>query len=493
MGGSRYARRKSVQQLMEGAGESTLDRVLGPWHLIALGVGAIIGAGIFVITGTAAAQYAGPGIMLSFVIGAIACGFVGLCYAEFASLIPIAGSAYTYAYATLGELIAWLIGWDLVLEYAMVGATVSVGWSGYAVSLLRDLGLPIPAQLTASPGTLVALADGTKVSAWFNVPALLVVAALTALLIVGVRESTRFNVVIVAVKVTVVLIFIAAGVAHVVAAHWRPFIPENTGQFGHFGLSGVLRGAAVVFFAYIGFDAVSTAAQEAKNPQRHMPIGILGSLIICTIFYMAVAAVLTGLVPYLQLNVPDPIAVGIDVIGVPWLAVLVKVGALTGLTSVILVFLYGQSRIFFTMANDGLLPSAFQTVHPRFRTPYRGQLILGLVVGIVGGLVPIGILGELVSIGTLFAFVVVCVAILYLRRTQPALKRPFRCPWVPLVPIAGIVCCLFLMIGLPLDTWARLVVWLAIGLAIYFVYGRSHSKLAAPQAMPTLKRVSRSA
>jgi len=482
MDGSGYTRRKSVQQLMQGAGESTLDRALGPWHLIALGVGAIIGAGIFVITGTAAAQYAGPGIMLSFVIGAIACGFVGLCYAEFASLIPIAGSAYTYAYATLGELIAWLIGWDLILEYAMVGATVSVGWSGYAVSLMRDLGLPLPAQLTASPGKLVALADGTQVSAWFNLPAFLVVAGLTALLIVGVRESTRFNVAIVAVKVTVVLVFIVAGAAYVVTANWHPFIPRNTGQFGQFGLSGVLRGASVVFFAYIGFDAVSTAAQEAKNPQRDMPIGILGSLIICTTFYMAVAAVLTGLVPYQQLNVPDPIAVGIDVIGAPWLAFLVKFGALTGLTSVILVFLYGQSRIFLTMSNDGLLPSAFQTVHPRFRTPYRGQLILGLVVGIVGGLVPIGILGELVSIGTLFAFVVVCAAILYLRRTQPGLKRPFRCPWVPLVPIGGIVSCVFLMIGLPLDTWARLVIWLVIGLGIYFGYGRSHSTLAAPRA-----------
>ena len=484
MEGSRYTRRKSVQELMQGAGESPLDRALGPWHLMALGVGAIIGAGIFVITGTAAAQYAGPGIMLSFVLGAIACGFVGLCYAEFASLIPIAGSAYTYAYATLGELIAWLIAWDLILEYATVGATVSVGWSGYAVSLLRDLGLALPAQLTASPGTLVALADGTQVSAWFNLPAFLVVAGLTALLIVGVRESTRFNVAIVAVKVTVVLVFIAVGARYVVAANWQPFIPENTGQFGQFGLSGVLRGASVVFFAYIGFDAVSTAAQEAKNPQRDMPIGILGSLIVCTIFYMAVAAVLTGLVPYSQLNVPDPIAVGIDVIGVPWLAILIKVGALTGLTSVILVFLYGQSRIFFTMSKDGLLPAVFQTVHPRFRTPYLGQLILGLVVGIVGGLVPIAILGELVSIGTLFAFIVVSAAVLYLRRTQPDLKRPFRCPLVPLVPIGGIVCCLFLMIGLPLATWARLVIWLVIGLAIYFGYGRWHSTRAAPRVVP---------
>ena len=477
MSESRYLARKSVHDLMEEGESQVLNRALGPWNLIALGIGAIIGAGIFVITGTAAAQYAGPGIMLSFVLGAVACAFVGLCYAEFATLIPVAGSAYTYAYATLGELIAWMIGWDLILEYAMVGATVSVGWSGYLVSLLRDFGIQLPAVLTASPGTMIVLADGTQVHAWFNLPAFLVVAALTLLLIVGVRESARFNVVIVAVKVAVVLVFIVAGAGFVVTANWHPFIPENTGEFGHFGWTGVLRGAAVVFFAYIGFDAVSTAAQEAKNPQHDMPIGILGSLIICTLLYMAVAAVLTGMVPYPQLNVPDPIARGIDVIGVPWLAVLVKIGALMGLTSVILVFLYGQSRIFFTMSRDGLLPPVFRALHSRFRTPYLGHLLVGLAVGVIGGLVPISILGELVSIGTLFAFVVVCAAVLYLRRTQPHLKRPFRCPLVPVVPILGILSCLFLMIGLPLDTWLRLVVWLAIGLVIYFVYGRWHSTL----------------
>ena len=474
---SRYTARKSVQELQGEAAGHTLRRALGLWDLIALGIGAIIGAGIFVITGTAAAQYAGAGIMLSFVLGAIACGFVGLCYAEFATLIPISGSAYTYAYATLGELVAWIIGWDLILEYAMVGATVSVGWSGYIVSLLRNFGLHIPAQLTASPGALVQLADGAQATAWFNLPAFLVIVALTLLLIIGVRESARFNTAIVAIKVTVVLVFIAAGAGFVVTANWHPFIPENTGQFGHFGWSGILRGAAVVFFAYIGFDAVSTAAQEARNPQHDMPIGIMGSLVICTILYIAVAAVLTGLVPYPQLNVPDPIAVGIDVIGVPWLAILVKIGALMGLTSVILVFLYGQSRIFFTMSGDGLLPPVFRTLHPRFRTPYVGHLLLGLAVGIVGGLVPISILGELVSIGTLFAFVVVCAAVLYLRKAQPELRRPFRCPWVPVVPIGGILCCLFLMIGLPWDTWVRLIVWLAIGLVIYFTYGRWHSAL----------------
>lgn len=476
---SPYLARKPVHDLVRTSGESGgLNRTLGPWNLLALGVGAIIGAGIFVITGTAAAQYAGPAIMLSFVLGAIACGFVGLCYTEFATLIPVSGSAYTYAYATLGELIAWIIGWDLILEYAMVAATVSVGWSGYLTSLLADLGLHLPATLTASPGTLVTGADGSQVSAIFNLPAFAIVALLSILLILGVRESARVNVAIVVIKVGVVLVFIAAGAAFVVTANWQPFIPENTGTFGEFGWTGIVRGAAVVFFAYIGFDAVSTAAQEAKNPQRHMPIGILGSLVACTLLYMAVAAVLTGLVPYPQLNVPDPIAKGIDVIGVPWLAVVVKVGALLGLTSVILVFLYGQSRIFFTMAGDGLLPPVFRKVHERFRTPYLGHVILGLAVGIVGGLVPIGILGELVSIGTLFAFVVVCAGIIYLRRAQPDLARPFRCPAVPWIPAAGIGSCLFLMIGLPYDTWLRLVAWLALGFAIYFGYSRRHSKLA---------------
>ncbi|MBL8661039.1 MAG: amino acid permease [Rhodospirillales bacterium] len=471
--------RKPVHDLVRSGGEGGgLERTLGPWNLLALGIGAIIGAGIFVITGTAAAQYAGPAIMLSFVLGAIACAFVGMCYTEFATLIPISGSAYTYAYATLGELIAWIIGWDLILEYAMVGATVSVGWSGYIVSLLGDLGIHLPPSLTAAPGSVVQAADGSRVTAVFNLPAFAIVAALSALLIIGVKESSRFNVLIVVIKVGVVLVFIAAGVSFVVTANWHPFIPDNTGTFGQFGWTGILRGAAVVFFAYIGFDAVSTAAQEAKNPQRHMPIGILGSLIICTLLYMAVAAVLTGLVPYPQLNVPDPIAKGIDVIGVPWLAVLVKIGALLGLTSVILVFLYGQSRIFFTMAGDGLLPPAFRVVHARFHTPYLGHLILGLAVGVVGGLVPIGILGELVSIGTLFAFVVVCAGIIYLRRAQPDLPRPFRCPAVPWVPAAGIASCVFLMIGLPFDTWLRLVVWLAIGFAIYFGYSRRHSTLA---------------
>ncbi|MDZ3836407.1 MAG: amino acid permease [Rhodospirillales bacterium] len=484
---SRLMVRKPVDQLIhskeEGADGVTMHRLLGPWHLTALGVGAIIGAGIFVITGTAAAQYAGPGIMLSFLLGAIACGFVGLCYAEFASLIPVSGSAYTYAYATLGEFVAWIIGWDLILEYAMVSSTVAVGWSGYFVSLLGNMGITLPAQMTAAPGTAVTLADGSQVAAWFNLPAFAIVAVISALLILGVRESARFNNIIVALKVAVILVFLVAGVGYVSTANWVPFVPENAGAFGEFGWSGILRGAAVVFFAYIGFDAVSTAAQEARHPQRDMPIGILGSLVICSLLYVAVAAVLLGIVPYPQLNVADPIARGIDVIGMPWLAIIVKIGALMGLTSVILVFLYGQSRIFFRMSEDGLLPPALRVLHPRTRTPYLGHVVIGALVAVVAGLVPISILGELVSIGTLFAFIIVCAAILYLRRTRPDLPRPFRCPAVPLVPILGIACCLFLMIGLPLDTWLRLIAWLAVGLVIYFGYGMSRSVLA-PQPRP---------
>jgi APA family basic amino acid/polyamine antiporter len=484
---SRLMVRKPVDQLLhsreEGDGHVTMHRLLGAGHLMALGVGAIIGAGIFVITGTAAAQYAGPGIMLAFLLGAIACGFVGLCYAEFASMIPVAGSAYTYAYATLGEFVAWIIGWDLILEYAMVSSTVAVGWSGYFTSLLGNIGIVLPAQFTAATGTAVTLADGSQATAWFNVPAFGIVAIISALLIMGVRESARINNIIVALKVAVILMFLVVGIGYVSTANWVPFIPENTGTFGEFGLSGILRGAAVVFFAYIGFDAVSTAAQEARRPQRDMPIGILGSLVVCTLLYVAVAAVLLGIVPYPQLNVPDPIARGIDVIGMPWLAIIVKVGALMGLTSVILVFLYGQSRKFFRMSEDGLLPNVLRVLHPRTRTPYLGHIIIGVLVAIVAGMVPISILGELVSIGTLFAFVIVCAAVIYLRRARPDLPRPFRCPAVPLVPLLGIACCLALMVGLPLDTWLRLFVWLALGLVIYFAYGMSRSALA-PHARP---------
>ena len=466
--------RKSVDDILEsGEGEQQLSKSLGALSITAMGIGAIIGAGIFVLTGTAAAQYAGPGIMLSFVLGCIACAFVGLCYSEMAALIPVAGSSYTYTYATLGEFFAWLIGWDLILEYAMGAATVAVGWSGYVTSILKDVGIVIPAQFTHAPGTPI---DGGG-TALFNLPAVLIVALITILLMRGTKESARFNNIMVAVKLTVVVAFIALGWGHVNTANWRPLMPDNDGTFGHFGASGILRGAGVVFFAFIGFDAVSTAAQEARRPQKDMPIGILGSLAVCTILYVLVAAVLTGLVPYKDLNVPDPIAKGVDVIGIGWFAILIKLGALTGLTTVILVLLYGQSRIFFTMAQDGLLPKMFSHVHPTYQTPYRSQALIGAMVALVAALVPINILGEMVSIGTLAAFILVCGSVIYLRRTDRHMKRPFRAPAVPVVPILGILFCLLLMIGLPLDTWLRLVIWMAIGLVIYFFYGRKHSVL----------------
>ncbi|SDN88961.1 amino acid/polyamine/organocation transporter, APC superfamily [Methylobacterium phyllostachyos] len=466
--------RKSVDSILEsGEGEQQLSKTLGALSITAMGIGAIIGAGIFVLTGTAAAQYAGPGIMLSFVLGGIACAFVGLCYSEMAALIPVAGSSYTYTYATLGEFFAWLIGWDLILEYAMGAATVAVGWSGYVTSILKDVGIVIPAQFAHAPGTPI---DGGG-TALFNLPAVLIVALITLLLMRGTKESARFNNIMVAVKLTVVVAFIALGWGHVNTANWHPLIPDNDGTFGHYGYSGILRGAGVVFFAFIGFDAVSTAAQEARRPQKDMPIGILGSLAVCTILYVLVAAVLTGLVPYKELNVPDPIAKGVDVIGIGWFSLLIKLGALTGLTTVILVLLYGQSRIFFTMAQDGLLPKTFSHVHPTYQTPYRSQALIGIAVALVAALVPINILGEMVSIGTLAAFILVCGAVIYLRRTDRHMKRPFRAPAVPVVPILGILSCLLLMVGLPLDTWLRLVIWMAIGLVVYFFYGRKHSVL----------------
>jgi len=474
--------RKSVDAIVK-RGEADghkLSKTLGPFSITAMGIGAIIGAGIFVLTGTAAAQYAGPSIMLSFVLGGVACGFVGLCYAELAAMLPVSGSCYTYTYATLGELFAWMIGWDLVLEYAMGAATVAVGWSGYAVSILRNVGITVPPQFAAAPGTVVTLADGSTATAVLNLPAPLIVAALTAMLVFGTKESARLNNIMVAIKLVVVVAFSAVGAFFVNTANWHPFIPASTGEFGHFGLSGILRGSAVVFFAFIGFDAVSTAAQEARDPQRDMPVGILGSLVVCTILYVAVAAVLTGLVPYGELNVSDPIAKGVDVIGLTWFAILVKIGALTGLTTVILVLLYGQSRIFFTMSEDGLLPGLFAYVHPTLNTPYRSQIMIGAIVAIVAALVPIGILGEMVSIGTLFAFVLVCGSVIYLRRSDARVKRPFKVPAVPFVPILGILFCLLLMSGLPIFTWLRLLIWMAVGLAIYFIYGRRHSVLRHP-------------
>lgn len=471
--------RKSVADILasgEGSGH-TLNRSLGALSITGIGVGAIIGAGIFVLTGTAAAQYAGPGIMLSFILAGIACGFVGLCYAELAALIPVSGSTYTYTYATLGEFIAWIIGWDLILEYAMGAAAVAVGWSGYVTSVLAGFGIHLPAVLTRAPGTAITLADGTVTHGIFNLPAAVIVMLLTFLLMAGTKESTRLNNVMVVIKLAVVFGFLLVGAAYVNPENWTPLIPQNTGQFGEYGWSGILRGAAVVFFAFIGFDAVACAAQEAKLPQRDMPIGILGSLLICTLLYVGVAAVLTGLVPYQKLNVPDPIALGVDALNMPWFAVLIKVGALTGLTTVILVLLYGQSRIFFTMSRDGLLPKLFSQVHPKTHTPYRSQLLIGICVAMVAGLVPINTLGEMVSIGTLFAFILVCIAVIYLRRAEADRQRPFKAPAVPIVPVLGIASCLMLMIGLPLETWLRLFGWLALGAVVYFLYGRHHSVL----------------
>jgi APA family basic amino acid/polyamine antiporter len=479
---SQYTARKSLEAIAnsaEGHGKG-LTKTLGPFSLIGLGIGCIIGAGIFVLTGKAAASYAGPAISLSFVLSGIACAFVGLCYAELAAMIPVSGSAYTYAYATVGEIFAWIIGWDLILEYAMGASTVAVGWSGYFVSLLNSFGIHIPAQWADATGQAVKLADGTAASAICNLPAVLIVLILTGLLMMGTKESTRVNNVMVAFKLFVVGVVIVVGAFYVTRAHWAPFIPANTGTFGSFGLSGILRGASVVFFAYIGFDAVSTAAQEAKLPQRDMPIGILGSLVICTILYVLMSLVMTGMVPYQSLGVADPVAVAIDATGIAWLSVLVKFAALAGLTTVIFVLLFGQARILFSIAQDRLLPSFFSEVHPRFRTPFASQALIGVVVALIAASFPIGLLGEMVSIGTLFAFLLVCIAVIHLRRSAPRTSRPFRTPAVPWVPLFGIAFSLLLMFGLPLDTWLRLVVWLVIGLVIYFSYGHRHSLVPEP-------------
>ncbi|HEY0038141.1 MAG TPA: amino acid permease [Longimicrobium sp.] len=499
--------RKNIDELQADAfseGEHSLKRELGPLNLVSLGIGAIIGTGIFVLTGTAAAQHAGPAIVLAFVFAGIACVFAGLCYAEFASMIPIAGSAYTYGYATLGELIAWIIGWDLILEYLFGAATVAAGWSGYVNSFLKDLGVILPPYLTNPAGELVQApgsdtwvrkteeltqslaAQGVSIDSLpqanggFNIIAALGIFAVTVLLVTGIKESARFNNIAVAIKLGVVVAFILAGGYYVLTHwgqtmdHWTPFIPQSTGP-GAFGFNGIIAAGGVIFFAYIGFDAVSTTAQEARNPQRDMPIGILGSLVICTILYILVSGIMTGIVEYPRLNVGEPIAVAIDATGYTWLAPWIKVGAIAGLSSVMLVMLMSQPRIFYTMSRDGLLPPLFSRLHPRFRTPHISSALVGLVCAFLAGYYDVSELGHLVSIGTLLAFSIVCAGVWYLRVKEPNRPRPFKTPFVPLFPILGILSCVYLMTGLPRVAWERLFLWLAIGLAIYFLYGRRHS------------------
>jgi APA family basic amino acid/polyamine antiporter len=497
------AKKNLNELLLETEGEKGgLKRALGPLNLVTLGIGAIIGTGIFVLTGPVAATAAGPAVVLSFIIAGIGCAFAGLCYAEFAALIPIAGSSYSYAYTTLGEIVAWVIGWALVLEYAFGAATVAVGWSGYVGSLLQDLGLSLPPSVSHAPGTKMVLYHGgwtplmtipgrmhslvaglPHAVSRFDLLALIGILVMTAILVKGIRESANVNTVIVIVKVSVLIVFLGIGIIFLAGhtslamSNWHPFIPPNQGHFGEFGWSGVLRGAGIIFFAYIGFDAVSTAAQEAKRPQRDMPIGILGSLVICTILYILVAIVLTGLASYTRLNVADPIALGVDVAGVRWGSFLVKIGAIGGLTSTMLVMLLGQTRIFFTMAHDGLLWGWACRVHPKLRTPYISTVVIGSCVALLAALLPISTLDELTSIGTLFAFTIVCAGVWILRRRQPDLPRPFKTPWVPFVPIMGMLISLLLMFSLHALTWEVFLSWLVVGLVVYFVFSRRHSKV----------------
>jgi len=512
---------KPLKVLMAEAqetGEHTLKRALGRVNLVTLGIGAIIGAGIFVLTGNAAAQYAGPAIILSYMLAGLGCFFAGLCYAEFASLIPIAGSAYTYGYATLGELFAWIIGWDLVLEYAFGAATVASGWAGTIVFFLQGFGINLPPRLTATPGTdlyffhhiwqqagapglptsAAALAALPHVTGLFNLISFLGIMLVTAILVFGIKESANFNTGIVFVKLAAVLIFIGIAATWVLGhraqaiANWTPFLPPNLGSFGSYGWSGVARAASVVFFAYIGFDAVSTAAQEARNPQKDMPFGIMGSLGVCTVLYIIVAGLLTGVVNYRSLDVAAPVSLALQEIGIQWGSILVNAGAIAGLSTVMLVMMLGQTRVFYSMAHDGLLWKWAGEIHPRFRTPWKSTIIMGLFVGFFTAVIPIGILGQLVSIGTLLAFVIVSVGVMILRKRRPDLERPFRTPWMPFTPIMAIIIAVLLMAALPSDTWIRLGVWLVIGLIIYFTYGRHHSKVqrglepAGPPVMGTL-------
>src|SRR5216117_475321 len=470
-------RRKSVTDLQtEALTDHSLKRALGALNLTMLGIGAIIGTGIFVLTGTVAAQNAGPAVVLAFVLAGIASIFAALCYSEFASLVPMAGSAYTYGYATLGEIFAWIIGWDLVLEYALGAVTVAIGWSGYVVSFLKDVGINVPCSLAAARGLV---APQCTTPAVFNLPAIIIIALVTTLLVIGIKESANVNNVIVFIKVAVVLLFIVAAAHAVNPANWHPFMPPNTGNRGEFGWTGVMAGAGLVFFAYNGFDAVSTAAQEAKNPQKDMPIGIIGSLLICTVLYILVSGIATGVMSYKDLNVPDPIAVVADRAGLGWMSTLIKLGAIAGLSSVILVMLLGQSRVFYSMSRDGLLPPFINKVHPKFQTPYLTSIVTGVIVAFFAAILPIRDAASLVSIGTLLAFVIVSVGILVLRVREPNLPRVFKTPWVWFVAPAGALSALYLMKSLPPVTWERLLIWFVIGMVLYFSYGVRHSRLAS--------------
>lgn len=489
--------RKTIAQVQRETQSSELKRTLGKWNLLLLGVGCIIGAGIFVRTGSAAALHAGPAVMLSFVVAGLVCAFAGLCYAELSSTLPVSGSAYTYSYTTLGEFVAWIMGALLLLEYGLAASVVAVGWAGYVVSLLADFGLVIPAEFTGPTGQVLmrdgapVIVDGAPVTTLFNLPAFLICFALAGLLMVGVSESAKVNNIIVAIKVGVLTAFILVGgyivlsnLGEYVATNWTPFIPDNTGD-GEFGVDGIMRAASIVFFAYIGFEAVSTAGQEAKDPKRDMPFGIIGSLVVCTIIYMLVAAIMTLLVPYQSLNVPDPVAVVVDNFGPTWgwLAKIIKVGAIIGLTSVVLVLMYAQTRIFYTMARDGLLPKIFSKVHPKFQTPYVNTMLVGTITAIAAGFFDINVLGDMTSVGTLAAFAVVCLSVIYLRRAAPDLPRGFNVPLYPIVPILGILSCGYLITRVPWSVLLFFFYFLAAAIVLYFVYGMRNSNLQHDQMM----------